>query len=187
MECDLLKHWGCFQGRAIRKGDVKAMFKIFKLVFFFLKCVSWHNCWMVGFFPEQSNPMVRLDGNPIQEATSPGREVNTQFCCKPCGGRRFSAGYFISLYSGRGSWHRRFAELFQAVQTAQPQYAASNCFVKHMHQMYLFALKLWEPQTLLRKFSFHIDIKSLTVLSNVPCCTRQWAANLPWPMKLFRF
>lgn len=74
-----------------------------------------------------------------------------------------------------------------AVQTAQPQYVASNCFVKHMHQLYLFALKLWEPQTLLRKFSFHIDIKSLTVLSNVPCCTRQWAANLPWPMKLFRF
>lgn len=122
-----------------------------------------------------------------RQVAQDGKEVNTWFWCKPCSSRCFSAGCFISLCSRKRILTQTVCRAISAVQTVQPQYVASNSFVKHMHQLYLFALKLWEPQTLLRKFSFYIDIKSLAVLSNIPCHIRQWAANLPWPMKLFRF
>lgn len=114
-------------------------------------------------------------------------EMNIPFRCKPCSGHRSSLGCFISLYSRKRILTQTVCRAASAVQTAQPQYVASNCFVKHMHQLYLFASKLWEPHILLRKFSFYIDIKNLTVLSDVPCHTKKQAANPPQHMKLFRF
>ena len=86
--------------------------------------------------------MVCLDGDPVQEASSPGWQggeclvlVQTLWCC-------FSAGCFLSLYSGKRILTQMVCRAVSAVQTAQPQYVTPNCFVKHMHQLYLFALKL---------------------------------------------
>lgn len=48
----------------------------------------------------------------------------------------------LSLYSGKGILTQTVCRAISAVQTAQPQYVASNCSVKYMHQLYLLALKL---------------------------------------------
>lgn len=124
MEWDLLKYCGCCLGRGSRKGNVKAMFRILRLVvffvfvfaFFFSKCVCWHKtCWNSIFisWAEQSHGMFGWgSGTEGKQPRTAGRQTLS-----------FGAHLMVAIIPqlvvtslctpGRGSWHRWFAELFQ--------------------------------------------------------------------------